>query len=434
MKQSPFSLYELNSLVKQTLKETLHTPCWVQAELSEVRINYAGHCYVEFIQKEEGSNALLAKARGNIWKNVFQLLKPYFEQETGQPFVAGIKVLVEVVVDFHELYGYSLTIVDIDPTYTLGDMARQRREILRRLEEEGVLHLNKELDFPLFAQRIAVISSATAAGYGDFCHQLRSNPYGFVFYPRLFPAVMQGDSVEISVIDALNTIYAQADNWDAVVIIRGGGATSDLSGFDTYDLAVNCAQFPLPIITGIGHERDDTVLDSVAHTKMKTPTAAAEFLIEHLREVAENLENVAAALVRSISERIREEKERLSRLTERIPIQVSKRLDRELFRQERLARRMLTSVKVRLEKEEHALLQIDQRLDAVIRSGMEKERHRLDLWEQQVKAVSPELLFKRGYSITLWNGKAVTDAARVKPGDRLETRVMYGKITSTVTE
>lgn len=241
----PLTLYELNNHVRMALSSALPDECWVQAELSDVRVNSAGHCYVEFVQKDARTNALLAKARGTVWGNVFRLLRPYFERETGQSFSAGIKVLVQVRVEFHELYGYSLTVTDIDPSYTVGDMVRRRREILRQLEEEGVLTLNKELPLTILPQRIAVISSPTAAGYGDFCNQLSSNPYGLQFYPQLFPAIMQGDRVESSILEALDQIHATISNWDVVVIIRGGGSVSDLSGFDTYLLAAACAQFPV---------------------------------------------------------------------------------------------------------------------------------------------------------------------------------------------
>ena len=291
---SSLSLLELNSLVRRSLEQCLPDEYWIQAELSDVRSNTTGHCYLEFVQKDPRSNNLVAKARGMIWNNIYRLLKPYFEETTGQMFASGIKVLVKVTVQFHELYGYSLTVLDIDPAYTLGDMARRRREILLQLEEEGVLTLNKELEMPVLPQRIAVISSATAAGYGDFCHQLQHNPGGFFFYTELFPALMQGNQVEESVLAALDRINARVNEFDIVVIIRGGGATSDLSGFDTYLLAAACAQFPLPIITGIGHERDDTVLDSVAHTRVKTPTAAAELLIHRITEVADHLEELSA--------------------------------------------------------------------------------------------------------------------------------------------
>lgn len=434
MEEHPLSLYELNALVKRSINSCMPDTYWVQAELSDVRSNYSGHCYLEFVQKEPRGNNLIAKARGTIWNNVYRLLKPYFEEETGQAFVAGIKVLVNVSVEFHELYGYSLTVQDIDPTYTLGDMARRRREILNQLEEEGVLTLNKELELPLLARRIAVISSATAAGYGDFCNQLEHNPYGFIFYPHLFPAIMQGDRVEQSIIAALDAINARRDDWDVVVIIRGGGATSDLSGFDTYDLAANCAQFPLPIITGIGHERDDTVLDSVSHTRVKTPTAAAEFLINHLHDTAETLEDYASSILYAVSTRMEREKTRLARFTERIPIQTKMRLKDEHYRQERVLKQLEAGLQSRLTRERHHLQLIESQLGIGSHHRLVKENHRLQLLEQQLKAASPEHLLKRGYSITLHNGKAVTDASSLKEGDELATRFAKGEIKSIVTK
>lgn len=431
MEKNVLSLFELNQLVRRSVRTCLPNEYWVQVELSDVRANYSGHCYLECVQKDPKSNSLIAKARGIIWSNVFSQLKPYFEQETGQAFVSGIKVLVKVTVDFHELYGYSLTIVDIDPAYTLGDMARRRREILLRLQEEGVLSLNKELELPVLAQRIAVISSATAAGYGDFCNQLENNAFGFAFYPRLFPAIMQGERVEASVIAALDRIYAESEKWDVVVIIRGGGATSDLSGFDTYDLAASCAQFPLPIITGIGHERDDTVIDLVAHTRVKTPTAAAEFLVNHLRQTAEQLENYAYYIRQEVPARLNREKERLERCITRIPARVQIRLQREDFRRERLAKRMEMAWQSRLAREQYRL-ELSSRLSVALQARLLKEKHRLDLLEKSVEAASPDLLLKRGYSITLKDGKAVTDASLLKPGDRVVTRVAKGQFSSEV--
>lgn len=431
MENQPLSLFELNALVRKSVKLCLSDEYWVQAELSDVRTNYSGHCYLEFVQKDPRGNALVAKARGMIWSNIYGMLKPYFERETGQTFTSGIKVLVKVTVDFHELYGYSLTVIDIDPAYTLGDMARRRKEIIRRLEEEGVLTLNKELEMPLLPQRVAVISSATAAGYGDFCNQLLNNADGLVFYPYLFAAVMQGDKVEASVIAALNAIYKEVDRWDVVVIIRGGGATSDLSGFDTYDLAANCAQFPLPIITGIGHERDDTVIDMVSHTRVKTPTAAAEFLINRMRETASDLERYITYFHQTIPERIAHSKERLEQWVARIPSRVQMRLQHERFRQERMAVRMNTAWQTRLLREEYRL-KLEQRLATAIDARLQRERHRLQLAQSQVEAASPELLLKRGYSLTLKDGKVVTDASALHPGDVLTTRVAKGEFKSEV--
>lgn len=408
MEVTSYSLFELNALVRKSIAGCLPDEYWVQAELSDVRSNANGHCYLEFVQKDVRGNNLIAKARGTIWGNIFRLLKPYFEQETGQAFVSGLKVLVKVTVEFHELYGYSLTILDIDPSYTVGDMVRRRREILKQLEEEGVLTLNKELELPTLAQRIAVISSATAAGYDDFCDQLKNNAHGFIYYTRLFPAVMQGDRVEESIINALDLINAERDHWDAVVIIRGGGATSDLSGFDTYALAANCAQFPLPIITGIGHERDDTVIDSVAHTRVKTPTAAAGFLIDHLYETASILGEYAERIVLSVTARMREEKSRLYNLAEKLPV---------LFTLRKL-------------KEEHHIQSLIQYMQTALQARFTKENHRIQLISQQVRSASPELLLKKGYSITLKNGKAVTDVSQVQSGDSLVTHLWKGVIKS----
>jgi len=404
------SLLELNALVRRSLEQCLPDEYWVQAELSDLRTNSTGHCYLEFIQKDPRSNGLVAKARGTIWSNVYRLLKPYFEEATGQAFVSGIKVLVQVTVSFHELYGYSLTVQDIDPTYTLGDMARCRREILKQLEEEGVLTLNKELEMPTLPQRIAVISSPTAAGYGDFCHQLKNNPRNFFFYTELFPALMQGDRVEESVLAALDLILNRQNDFDAVVIIRGGGATSDLSGFDTYLLAAACAQFPLPIITGIGHERDDTVLDSVAHTRVKTPTAAAEHLINCMDLAADELEVLITQLHDSVISRLTEEHRRLALYRNRIPSAVVRRVsDAKL-----------------------ALLTARKDISQAVTTSLSRQQHRLDLLRQRLVDASPEKMLARGYSITLKDGKVVKDATLLNEKDEILTRFYRGEVTSIV--
>ncbi|MBR8726037.1 exodeoxyribonuclease VII large subunit [Bacteroides pyogenes] len=405
-------LIELNSLVRQTLEQSMPDEYWVQAELSEVRTNATGHCYLEFVQKDPRSNNLIAKARGMIWSYVFRLLKPYFEESTGRLFTSGIKVQVKVTVQFHELYGYSLTVLDIDPAYTLGDMALRRREILAQLQEEGVLTLNKELEMPVLPQRVAVVSSATAAGYGDFCHQLHHNARGFFFYIELFPALMQGNQVEQSVLSALDEVYSRLREFDVVVIIRGGGATSDLSGFDTYLLAAACAQFPLPVITGIGHERDDTVLDSVAHTRVKTPTAAAELLISRMAEAADRLFD--------LSEHVRQGAIAL--------------LDMEWIRLAEIRNSIPELVRRKLTEERFTLFSIRKDLSQGISGLLTYHRHRLELLGQRIADASPQKLLSRGYSITLREGKAVTDASQLKAGDCLITRLAKGSVQSIVVE
>ena len=404
------TLYELNNLVRGVVEGALSDEYWLQAELSEVREAYNGHCYVEFVEKDKRGRDLVAKARGVIWAGTYSLLKPMFEREAGRPLSPGLKVLVKVTVSFHELYGYSLTVRDIDPTYTLGDLARLRREILAQLETDGILDDNKSLPMPLLANRIAVISSATAAGYGDFCNQLLGNEYGFRFTTRLFPAVMQGERVEQSVLSALDAIMAEHDRWDVVVIIRGGGATSDLSGFDTYLLAAACAQFPLPVITGIGHERDDTVLDMVAHTRVKTPTAAAAFLVGHQLETASRLEEFSRRATEGAERRMERERGRM--------VQVAARLSSAFVR-----------VKM---ADEHRLQRAMERLRMALPLRMERERFRLQLAGQRCEAANPENLLKRGYSMSFCGGELVRDAARLHPGDTLTTRLAEGEIRSIV--
>ncbi len=410
MEGTSLTLYELNGLVRQSIRECLPGEYWVQAELSDVRIHTSGHCYLEFVQKDPRSANLLAKARGTVWANVFRLLKPYFKETTGQPFTSGIKVLVKVTVEFHELYGYSLIVSDIDPAYTLGDMVKRRKEILAQLEREGVLTLNKELELPVFPQRIAVISSPTAAGYGDFCDQLNRNRYGFVFYTRLFPAIMQGERVEESVLAALDSILEMRNTFDVVVIIRGGGATSDLSGFDTYMLAAACAQFPLPVITGIGHERDDTVLDMIAHTRVKTPTAAAEFLIGKLQLASALLEELENNLKKSAGNLVESEFLRLSNLMRQVPESARRKVD-------------------------HAFQELTlyhHKLGYASLNRINEQRFRLDLLNQQVKDTDPANVLKRGYSITLKEGKVVTDSSLLQKGDLLQTRFRKGRTDSIV--
>ncbi|KAA6325574.1 Exodeoxyribonuclease 7 large subunit [termite gut metagenome] len=411
VKVNILSLFELNILVKKNLKQCLPDTYWIQAELSDVHVNApSGHCYVEFVEKNTQNNRLVAKARGMIWANIFPLLKSCFEKETGQPFTSGIKVLVQVAIEFHELYGYSLTVYDIDPTYTLGDMARRRQEILKQLEEEGVQTLNKELLLPPVPNRIAVISSASAAGYEDFCHQLQHHSKGFFFYTELFPAIMQGNQVEKTILAALDMIYSRADEFDVVVIIRGGGAISDLSGFDTYLLAASCAQFALPIITGIGHERDDTVLDMIAHTRVKTPTAAAEFLINRMTDTAAALTHLTEQLKISVSARIEQEIRYLNLLKNRIPS---------------LTFTYLSDAKL-------ALLASKNDLARVVTFSLSSRKHQLDLLHQRIADASPERLLSRGYSITMKDGKVVSDVSQLSEGDLFTTRLAKGEITGTV--
>lgn len=421
------SLTQLNRLVKTALDEALPGTYWVRAETSEVRVNAtSGHCYLEFVEKDETTGQLVAKSRGTIWARNFAVLRTYFEQETGQTFISGLKVLVNVSVEYHELYGLSLTVHDIDPSYTLGDMARKRMEVIRRLQEEGVFDLNKELTLAILPQRIAVISSPTAAGYEDFVNQLTHNDYGFPFYVKLFPALMQGEKTEESVIAALDRIYAHRELFDVVVLIRGGGSAADLSSFDSYTLAANCAQFPLPIITGIGHERDDSVVDNVAHTRMKTPTAVAAFLINRMAEQLALLDELRRTVCEATRNQLTVKKTTWQILATRFPVFVTGHLERHRTSLHTLAAR-LSSVPQLLEKHTEQLEHAPMHIQKAVSAMLTRHTHELALSEQHIKLASPDHILKRGYTLTLKDGKIVKHAADLSAGDEISVRFTDGE-------
>ena len=380
-----YSLKELCDWIEEVVENDLPERYWVRAEIASMSVR--GHCYMELVEK--GENGILsAKVRATCWNNVYTLLSAYFAQEAGESLHVGLQVLLEVSVEFHAVYGLSLNIWNIDPTYTLGDLAKQRQATLQQLTEDGVMELQKGLELPSLGRRIAVISSADAAGYGDFCDQLKNNRFGFSFQTQLYPAVMQGDNSAHSIIEALHSIAEQEEEWDVVVIIRGGGANTDLRYFDDYNLASHCAQFPLPIIAGIGHTRDISIADMGVKISVKTPTAAAEWLIERVAEQVEKVGGLVLRLQRAAMGAVNKEKNRLS-----------------LYQ---------------------------QRLKGAIRGAVLREQGKLGLWQKTIELHSPERIFKMGYSLTTVNGKVINNQADVKAGDLLETHLQTGVIQSIV--
>jgi len=404
------TLSELTEQIQQTIRQGFDAPVWIRAEISELRENPGGHCYLELIEKDSDSDTLLAKSKATCWASTYRMLKPYFESSTGQSLKAGLKVLVAVSVEFHSVYGFSLNLRDIDPTFTIGEMAARRLQIIRQLEADGVVDMNKQLQLPIPVQRLAIISSPTAAGYGDFLDQLKNDPSHFAFYTRLFPAVMQGDQAEASIVSALESIYEHVDLFDVVVIIRGGGATTDLACFDSYDLALNCAQFPLPVIAGIGHQRDYTILDMVAHTSVKTPTAVAEFLIANLQEA----ENHVLDIFSDIRYIIKNNTETEYRKVDQIKMRIKQTL-----------RSWVVQKTHRLERQK-------SRLQSTVRMQMLRQNNKLLLLEKNIEAHSPVFLLRHGYTITTLNGKRITSANQVKQGDKIRTFVHDGDFGSKV--
>ncbi len=382
MELSAFSLRDLNLMVRRAIEEADLHAVWVTGELAEGRTAYNGHFYGELVEKDGRTEAVVARARLTCWAGQWRELRDYFMEETGQDLKPGMSLMLCVEPTFHEQYGYSLHILDIQPQFTLGGQALKRRQILAQLEQDGILHDNQELTLPVLTQRIAVVSSASAAGWGDFQKQLLHNDSGIRFTVQLFPAVMQGQHVPESVAAALNEIADQWEQWDAVCIIRGGGASTDLSDFDSYPLAACIAQFPLPVITGIGHDRDETVLDYVAHTQLKTPTAVAAFFVS--------------------------------------------RMEAQLQRVMDLQRRIPQAVRGMIQQSRDRMARLEMQLRYATRAKVQCEQHRHELLAQRLQALDPALPLKRGYSIVRSNGQIITQATALQSGDAIELQMQDG--------
>ncbi|MDR0811376.1 MAG: exodeoxyribonuclease VII large subunit [Paludibacter sp.] len=404
------SLSELSERVTDVIKMNFDSPLWLRAEISELREAANGHCYLELIEKSAGTDEIIAKTKATVWANVYRMLKPYFESSTGETLRAGLKTLVAVTVEFHGVYGFSVNIRDIDPVFTVGEMEARRRQIIRRLEDEGVAEMNRLLAFPALPQRVAIISSPVAAGFGDFMHQIENNAAKYRFYTKLFPAAMQGERAASSIIAALEQIYAHAELFDVVLIIRGGGATADLSCFDSYELAVNCAQFPLPIVAGIGHQRDVSILDFVAHTSVKTPTATAELLLASMEEA----ELAATELIQQIAQNVKQVFNRQEQFIVNIKWKIKQSLRNKL------------SVKT-IDYERKC-----NRLKAVLRRRFLEQQNKLALVERSIEAHSPAFLLKHGYTITAFNGKRLFSAKDATRGAKIKTFFVDGEISSIV--
>ncbi len=424
------SLLELTRLVASLVQRPETQNVWVTAELSDVAVR-GGHCYMELLQKDD-RGLQVAKARGVIWASAYPRIDAQFFAATGQRFASGLKVMLRVSAAMHPVYGFSLVINAVNPEYTMGDLMRRRREILERLKAEGILNLNRELQWQCAVpQRIAIVSAPGAAGYGDFMNQLHHNPAHLRFITRLFPAVMQGSSAPPSIIAALEQIAAESDQWDCVAIIRGGGATSDLQAFEDYALAANVAQFPIPVVIGIGHERDVTVLDYIANTRLKTPTAVAEWLIAQGENALTWLQTTGNRILQIASQRISGNKEQLAHAEGLLPVVAHAAVERGLTRM-RNATAIIENVSGRrLQPQYTRLKMLTDQLAQATANRIERERTLLDSSATLLAALSPAATLARGYSITMLNGKAVTDPSQVSPGDELTTLLANGQITVT---
>ena len=429
------SLYQLNQLIKESLRQVIPTSIWLRAEIHNITTNYSGHCYLDLIEKGENSDQIIAKQRATIWASTYRLLAHKFYSATGGTLQAGMNILVEVSIEFHELYGMSLNVRDIDPTYTLGELQRRRLEVIQRLKNRGLIDKNKQLPMPRLVQRIAVISSPTAAGYADFVHQLQNNPHGFAYSVTLFPAIMQGPQTEESILSALDKIInfqLSTFNFQLVVIIRGGGATSDLQAFDSEALAERCANFSLPIITGIGHLRDETILDLVAHKNLKTPTAVAEYVISHTLELDMYLLSLGDRIQKSVILRLEQEKNLLTSLSAYIPQYALRLLASSDNKLTSLQHRVELKTVDLIAKNRLLLDRKSDQLSALVNQQLQQQQNNLKLIETKLQLLDPQQLLKKGYSFTIHNGKLVTSIAQLTPGDTITTTLADGTIDSIV--
>jgi exodeoxyribonuclease VII large subunit len=404
------SLTDLQLIIKDTLHLALPGMYWIVAEISEIKENYAGHCFIELVEKHPDEINVRARVRAVIWARKYSFLKPLFKQVTGESLKEGFKVLLKITVEYHEVYGLSLVINDIDPAYTIGEMAVKRNQILKRLEEEGVFSMNKELGFPLFPQRIAVISSKNAAGYTDFLNQLTRNNYGYSFHTALFDASMQGTETEQSIVEALDRISEQIELFDTVVIIRGGGAQTDLSWFDNYKIAYHITQFPLPVLTGIGHEKDVTVTDLVAYKSLKTPTAVADYIVNIVAETEKFLDGLSGSI---------------SELALRIIAENKNRLDKSMMKLIPEA-----ALKISEEKKRIAVFLAYLKMNSI--NHVRLTSRNIETLINHLNFINPENVLKRGFTITSINGFMVKNANMLKEDDVIETRFSDGSVKSKV--
>jgi exodeoxyribonuclease VII large subunit len=455
MEENKFiSLFDLNNHVKLGLKKLFPESYWVVGEISEMNLNQSGHCYLELIEKSSETEQIIARAKATIWAYTFRMLKPYFESVTGQRLSVGLKVMIMVSIEFHELYGYSLNVKDIEPNFTLGDLTRKKQEIIKQLQSEGVFDLNKQLDFPIVPQKIAVISSETAAGYGDFVDQLNQNNYGYKFYIKLFQAYMQGAEAEKSIISALEQIFETGNFFDLVVIIRGGGSQADLDCFNSYWLSYHITQFPIPILTGIGHERDETIADLVAFENLKTPTAVAEYIISKTAEFEMEMEEISNQALSIINDRIEELYNELENARQRVVTysklyltgefqkvqQISLLMKKELKNYLKRSSANLAMIKARLKsasqkiipQQKRELSEIKRNLIKNLKTNILIEENKLDKYSEKVLILDPVNILKRGYTITYKNGMVVKNSDTLKAGDIISTQWHNGSADSVI--
>ena len=427
----PLSVLQLTTHIQQVLEKELEPMVWVVGELSDFRQAPQGHVYFELVEKQ--GNQVQAKIRANLWQFTYRSVAAKFEAVTGTSLKNGMKVLAQVSVTYHPVYGLSLNVKDIDPSFSLGERARIRQETISRLTQEGWIGHNAKLLLPRVIQRIAIISSATAAGYGDFINQVDGNSQGYKVYHQLFPSLMQGNEAVDSLLAALDQVANQANTLqlDAVVIIRGGGAQLDLDCFDDYRLAVKMANFTLPIFTGIGHERDETIADLVANTPLKTPTAVAEFILSSFREFEEGLGVMAQRLDWVTRSTFKGEGQKLQGYSLRILGESKSQLAREGEKLRNWGMRMQQAGKNGAKQEKNKLEQRQEQLKKGLQHFLKSQQDRITQLESSSRQLDPSSFLQKGYTRTESKGIPI-HLTTLDPGDPIVTHTFNQKISSTI--
>ncbi len=409
---SVFTLNQLNSLIKSEISSSFSEPVHFVAEINSMTVNRSGHAYLDLVEKSSDGDSIIAQLRATIWAGHFRMIKPYFETVTGETLRPGIKIMACGQIGFHEVYGLSVNITSITPEYTVGEMAMQRQQTIRQLTEDGVIDLNKELELPMLIKNIAVISSPTAAGYGDFVKQLQHNPNGYGFNVKLFQAVMQGDEAVDSIISQLEVIADHSEMFDCIALIRGGGSKADLSCFDKYRLCQYLCQSPLPVITGIGHDRDESVADLVAHTPLKTPTAVAQFIIDRAEWCDRLVDEKIASIQRSVRRIMEAKRTKLSQIIYKIHNSLHSAAMRKRAALDRVGNSIVSNMKL----------------------NIQQKNHRIDVIRDKIELNNPANILRKGYSYTMHNGKPVLSASQLAPGDTVTTVFFNGTAESSVTK
>lgn len=453
MPPKPVTLFALCNKIKKVIDDNLDV-FWVSAEINELKVNYSGHCYLELIQKDENTEKILARSRAIIWAQTYRMIEPYFKSSTGQDFSEGIKVMVKAAINYSEVYGFSLNIIDIEPTYTVGELAIRKQQIINKLKDDGVTEMNKELELPSLVQRIAIISSKTAAGLGDFINQLENNSQNLHFNTTLFPAVMQGAEAESSIISAFDKIFEQEEQFDVVVLIRGGGSQTDLECFNSYWLAYHITQFPLPVFTGIGHEQDDTIADLVAHTRLKTPTAVAEHLIDMMFDQKQYLDDLSAHIISIIEEQLLTEKQLLINCTNRMYKQVNEYVNKEDKMLIRLASKTNSKAIEWIANKQQQLNRSQLKLTGFSKNHIQNKTNQLSHYQKDLKSglvhyhkqmisflnekelilksCNPQEILQKGFTMTFKDGKLLKTKKDLQRQDSIVTLFADGKVTSKI--